>query len=293
MKWKRFEELIKKVQEELAPDAIVKLDDKIIGKETGVIRQIDISVRQSIGNYEILVAIDCKDYSRPVDVKEIEAFIGMIQDVHANKGVIVSASGFTKTAKTRGKKAGLNLYRLVDTGDHDQQVMAYIPVVCNFIGPRKYSFSFSGNIEIIDFPFNEPQSLKIYDENDCEVGTILNIMKKNWNDNQYPIEPGNYENLELMKGITKIKSNNLYQELNIKLNLLVASRLYFGELPIQKLSGFKDELSGKTISRGFTTEIIDVVDIQNNWQRINTSDELAVKPMLTLEAGDVYEIVRV
>ena len=287
-KWKRFEELVKRVQEELAPDAIVKLDDKIIGSDTGIARQIDISVKRSIGNYEILVVIDCKDYSRPVNVKDVEAFIGMIQDVHANKGVIVSASGFTKTAKTRGEKAGLNLYRLVDTGDHDWQVMAYIPVICNFIGPRKYSFRFSGNIEIIDFPFNEPQSLKIYDENNCELGTLLNIMKKNWNDYQYPIEPGNYKNLELMKGITKIKSDNSYQELNIKLNLLVESRLYFGELPIQKLSGFKDELTGKTLSRGFTTEMIDVIDVQNNWERINSLNDLAVKPMLTLEAIDIY-----
>ena len=287
-KWKRFEELVKRVQEELAPDAIVKRDDKIIGSDTGIARQIDISVKQSIGNYEILVVIDCKDYSRPVNVKDVEAFIGMIQDVHANKGVIVSASGFTKTAKTRGEKVGLNLYRLVDTGDHDWQVMAYIPVICNFIGPRKYSFKFSGNIEIIDFPFNEPQSLKIYDENNCKLGTLLNIMKKNWNDYQYPIEPGNYKNLELMKGITKIKSDNSYQELNIKLNLLVESRLYFGELPIQKLSGFKDELTGKTLSRGFTTEMIDVVDVQNNWERINSLNDLAVKPMLTLEATDIY-----
>ncbi|MFA5805818.1 MAG: restriction endonuclease [Melioribacteraceae bacterium] len=287
VKWKRFEELVKKVQEELAPDAVVKLDDKIIGQETGTIRQIDISVRQSIGNYDILVAIDCKDYSRPVDVKDIEAFIGMIQDIHANKGVVVSASGFTKTAKRRGEKVGLNLYRLVDTGDHDWQVMAYIPIVCKFIGPQKYSFAFSGNIEIVDFPFNEPQSLTIYNTNDCELGTIYDIMKKNWNDNQYPIEAGKYDNLELTKGVTKIKSNNRYQELNIKLNLIVESRLYFGELPIQKLSGFKDELTGKTISRGFTTEIIDVLNVQNNWERINSIKDLAVEPMFILEAGDI------
>ena len=47
-KWKRFEELVKKVQAEMAPNAFVKLNDRIIGKETGISRQIDISV-QSIG----------------------------------------------------------------------------------------------------------------------------------------------------------------------------------------------------------------------------------------------------
>jgi hypothetical protein len=286
-KWKRFEELVKKVQIDLAPDAVVKINDKIIGIETGTIRQIDISVRQLIGNYDILVAIECKDYSRPVDVKDIESFIGMIQDIHANKGVIVSASGFTKTAKIRGEKVGLNLYRLVDTGDHDWQVMAYIPAVCNFIGPRKYSFAFSGNIEIIDFPFNEPQSLKIYDERDRELGTVYDILKKNWNDNNYPIEPGKYDGIDLMKGVTKIKSDNRYQELNIKVNLLVESKLYFGEVSIERLSGFKDELTGKIISKELVTESIDFGDVQNNWERINSINDLAVKPIITLIALDI------
>jgi len=290
-KWKRFEELVKKVQEELATSAVVKLDARIIGKDTGISRQIDISVRQSIGNYDILVVIDCKDYSNPVDIKAVESFMGLAKDVQANKGVMVSSNGFTKTAKIMGEKAGLNLYRLVDTGAHDWQVMAYIYVVCNFISPRKYSFTISGsgNMEIFDFPFNEPQLLKIYDENDCELGTLLNVVQKNWNDNQYPIEPGYYENLDLRKGITKIFSDNRYQELSIKLNLHVENRLYFGELPIQKLSGFQDELTGKIIARGFTTDIIDVVDVQNDWTRIDSIKELAVKPTLILEAGDIFE----
>ncbi len=287
VKWKKFEELVKKVQKKLAPNAIVKLDDKIIGKITGVKRQIDISVRQKVGNYDLLIAIDCKDYSKPVGLPQIGEFIELISDIQANKGVIVSANGFTKTAKIRGEKAGLNLYRLVDTGEHDWQVMSFVPVVCNFIGPKSYSFTFSGNFEILEFPFNNPQNLIIYDHNNKELGTILNVLKNNWNKDKYPIEPGDYKDLDLLNGVTKIKYDNQYQELRIKLNLLVESRLYFGELPIRKLSGFKDELTGETISKGFTTEVLDVVDVQKNWERIKSIDELAIKPVITLVAGDI------
>ena len=198
-KWKRFEELVKKVQEEMAPNAIVKLDDRIIGKETGIGRQIDISVRQLVGNYDILVVVDCKDYSTPVDVKDVEAFIGLVKDVQANKGVMVAANSFTKTAKIRGKKSGLAMYTLVDTGEHDWQVLAYIPVVCNFIGPKKYSFRISTNAEIIDFPFDKPQSLMLYDNKDEMLGTVLEIMKMNWNNNKYPMEPGRYEGFRIGK----------------------------------------------------------------------------------------------
>jgi hypothetical protein len=289
-KWKRFEELVKKVQEEMAPNAVVKLDDRIIGKETGVSRQIDISVRQLVGNYDILVVVDCKDYSIPVDVKDVESFIGLVKDVKANKGVIVAANGFTKTAKIRGEKSGLDLYTLLDTGEHDWQVLAFIPVLCHFVGPKKYSFSFSTNEEIIDFPFNKPQSLVLYDNNNKELGTVLDIMKMNWNNNKYPMEPGRYDNLELVNGITKVKSGNQFRELNAKLNLVIESRLYFGELPLKELSGFKDEITGRTITRGYITKDLDVEDVQKNWRRINSIEELAVKPLLTLEASDILDL---
>ena len=243
-----------------------------------------------VGNYDILVVIDCKDYSIPVDVKDVEAFIGLVTDVQANKGVIVAANGFTRTAKIRGEKSGLDLYTLVDTGEHDWQVLAYIPVVCNFIGPLKYSFAFSTNAEIIDFPFDKPQSLMLYDNDNNEIGILLDIMKRNWNNNKYSMEPGRYENLELVGGITKVKSGNQYQELKTKLNLVVESRLYFGELPLKELSGFKNEITGRTISKGFITKDLDVEDVQKNWRRINSIEELAVKPMLTLEASDILDI---
>lgn len=39
-------------------------------------RQVDVLVRQRIGQYERTIAIDCKDYGSPVDVKGIEEFNG-------------------------------------------------------------------------------------------------------------------------------------------------------------------------------------------------------------------------
>ena len=62
--------------------------------------------------------IDCKDYNRPLDVKDIEEFIGMVLDVGAHRAALVSAKGFSETAKTRAKLAQLDLYTVVDTGNH-------------------------------------------------------------------------------------------------------------------------------------------------------------------------------
>ena len=48
-KWKGFEELVARIQADLAGDASVTLNDKIIGK-SGVVRQIDLSIKKRLDN---------------------------------------------------------------------------------------------------------------------------------------------------------------------------------------------------------------------------------------------------
>ena len=86
--WKRFEKLAYEIQREFAGTAMVTLDDSIPGVDSKTARQIDISVRQNIGQYPMLVVIDCKDYKDPVDVKAVEEFSGMVRDVRANRGAL-------------------------------------------------------------------------------------------------------------------------------------------------------------------------------------------------------------
>src|SRR5690242_18020929 len=97
-KWKKYEELVAKVQTDLAPNASVRLNQKILGRISKRKRQIDVLVQQSIGNYHVNIVIECKDFKKPLTVKQVEATIGLMQDVGANVGVIVAANGFTKSA---------------------------------------------------------------------------------------------------------------------------------------------------------------------------------------------------
>jgi hypothetical protein len=45
--------------------------------------QIDVLVRQKIGRCEIQIAIDYKDYNKPVDLRGIEEFDRLLRDVGA------------------------------------------------------------------------------------------------------------------------------------------------------------------------------------------------------------------
>ena len=62
-------------------------DAKLPGRKSQRTRQIDVLVRQKIGQYEMLIVLDCKDYARPVDVKGVEEFHGLLDDVGANCGI--------------------------------------------------------------------------------------------------------------------------------------------------------------------------------------------------------------
>lgn len=119
--WKRFEELAAAIQTELASDARVTPNAKLPGKSGGL-RQIDILIEQRAGQYDLRIVVDCKDYKNPVDIKDVESFLGLVSDVGAHKGAMVAANGFTAAAKERAAAAGLDLFRLVDTANHNGAV---------------------------------------------------------------------------------------------------------------------------------------------------------------------------
>src|SRR5438477_7677989 len=110
-RWKRFEDLAAHIQRSLAPGATIEQNIRVLGQRSKVFREIDISIRTRVGQYELFIAIDCKDYRRNINVKDVEEFIGLIKDIGAKKGAMIVAWGFTEAAKNRARDAGVDLYR--------------------------------------------------------------------------------------------------------------------------------------------------------------------------------------
>ena len=71
-----LELLVTKIQQVFAPHATVTHDAKLVGRKSKRSRQIDVLVRDKIGQYDSMIISDCKDYNRPVDVKGVEEFWG-------------------------------------------------------------------------------------------------------------------------------------------------------------------------------------------------------------------------
>jgi hypothetical protein len=80
--WKLLEHLVTEIQRQLAPNASVRHNVTLLGVDRETQRQIDVLVEQRIGQYSMLIVIDCKDYAKPVDVKGVEEFYGLVRDVN-------------------------------------------------------------------------------------------------------------------------------------------------------------------------------------------------------------------
>ena len=71
---------------------------------------------------------------------------------------------------------------------------------------------------------------------------------------------------------------------------MVEQRLYFGYVPLAEIFGLRNEIDGAVTTRGFTTHEVDVRVVESQWRRIESIEELAVKPVILLVATDVHKI---
>ena len=89
---------------------------RVKGRYSGVDRQLDAAVyRQPTDPRPVLVA-DAKRYAGRVDVKDVEAFGGMAEDVGAQLCMLVAPEGFTAAAERRADAYDMEL-RIVTVDD--------------------------------------------------------------------------------------------------------------------------------------------------------------------------------
>ena len=101
--WEKYEQQIFDKLDKLFPNSDIKKNQLVIGKYSERSRQIDILVKsQSIGR-ELLIVIDCKKFSKKIDIKTVESFIGFSEDVGAHIGIMITNIGYSKSAEKRAK----------------------------------------------------------------------------------------------------------------------------------------------------------------------------------------------
>ena len=101
MDWKKYENEIYDTFKEIYPNVKISYNQKIVGRYSKVERQIDVLIEGRIAGKKIRLVIDGKYYSKNVDVKEVDSFISMIEDINAIQGILITSKGYSEAAINR------------------------------------------------------------------------------------------------------------------------------------------------------------------------------------------------
>lgn len=118
MDWRRFQELVARIEKLLAPSgAVVTSPDRLPDLLTGQMREVDASVRMTVGSAEVLITFECRRRSGKEDVTWIEQLATKKQSIGAAMTMAVSSTGFSAPAKKVARLKGIELRQLQDITD--------------------------------------------------------------------------------------------------------------------------------------------------------------------------------
>lgn len=108
-KWRKYERLVAYLcsEEYSSSDTTVIPNARIIGNLSETERQIDVLIERRFDNDRTRrIVIDAKKYSKPLDIKDVEEFEGMLRDCSASRGILVCPNGYSDAA---AKRAGQSI----------------------------------------------------------------------------------------------------------------------------------------------------------------------------------------
>ena len=176
---KSLEKTIRLIQETLKDSENTKIFNNYkIENESGQKREIDILIVSSINDFDIKIAIECKDYNKKVPVKEIEAFQSKCDRIkEINKKVFVSTNGYQTDAINTAKYYGIELHTANKFKKEDVQNWFSIKqmglrIESKFIAPTLYLDATQEVLETISKDFNKVVYKETIDE-PIQIETIL------------------------------------------------------------------------------------------------------------------------
>lgn len=166
----------------------VESSKRLIDKDTGRLREHDVVITWKSGHHTVITAIECKDTGRKVGVKEIEAFSRKCERTGVHHRVMVSANGFTNTARTKADAFDIQCMTLSEASAFDWMGFEFFIHFQREFGHLNATVFFKDNIGP-DVPF------KLFDGANVEmtakelVGVVQQALPKG-------------ENLEALVGVT-------------------------------------------------------------------------------------------
>ncbi len=293
-----FELLVEKIYKELSPQAKIIRNDKILGADSKILREIDLSIRSDVSGHEVLILVQAKDYKRKADVNVVGEFITVIKDVRASKGILICNRGFTKGAISLAKNQGVDLCSAHDASIKKWNLELKLPILLrNFNKTISVKFSIKANDALVQKNKNKSVqvsyslSLKNFTTDDgINMHSIFDLIKRKSGQNFAFASEGGHT-VDLMEMNLKVLIEGIFVPVNKLLAIVIQKCSYFIKyVDAEEYRGIKnydtDKFNPSFIS--FTTEIKNILP-DETWQKIETN-KLAITPVvLTIESDSALD----
>jgi Restriction endonuclease len=103
--WRIYEEQVAQLLASFDANAEVVHNKRVEARLSCAMRQVDVWVRGKVIGIEVIIVVECKLVSRPLDIGAVDEFVGKLLDLGADRGVLYSASGMTPNAVYRAGNA--------------------------------------------------------------------------------------------------------------------------------------------------------------------------------------------
>jgi len=104
-----FQDLMVSIHKQLSSSCQVTESEMFSDPSSGQAREVDIVIRSRVAGYEMVISVECTDSKRPVAVGWVEQMCCKHRDLPTHKLVLISKSGYTKTALLKGSSLGAEL----------------------------------------------------------------------------------------------------------------------------------------------------------------------------------------
>jgi len=210
----------------------------------------------------------------------------VVEDVRANRGMLICRSGFTKDAKTYAENTGIELYNIHDAEKKEWNLNISIPILWKDLIP-KATFETKIHLEEGETLHWDNLGLFLSDDEGQKRVNFLSTFEKLWNQNKINRTPGMLHHLESEKPlkclVIKTDKTKIWKiPESVWLVYIVEEKNWFGHFKPEECRGIVNYLQDGTFYASSLPIGMLPFSKDKEWRPIEKPNEIIVQTRGTL-----------
>lgn len=171
----------------------------------------------------------------------------------------------------------------MDAENHDWRAYVTLPLLFHDIAMVRWGFALALRTPPEPGFDADSPGLELFDGHGKSLGSPDAILRRLWNEGGVTDSAGHFRDMPLLEREPLfVRHRGKLYAMRLLLEGWVEQGSYFGHIPISSISGFRNELSGGLITRGYTTDYLNFAELKRTFLKVNRPGQLAVLPALEI-----------